>query len=801
MIINLGTTIKELLAEKLISVRTYNVCYSNKLFTVEDIKKFHDTTPPDFFLRLRNCGRKSTLELCSVIKDIKPEVIDVDEDVEVDEFDTINQIIRQTFIDEYELFVNDPNVDIELISFFQEQFSNPSSLYNGIVYNTTKIFSEVTGNAKLVYLFREQLVFILNDIAKQLAHKLPEDDEFAVNLLNISQTLTDTLKKDFLADYCRYKLNESRRKFLENEYLRLVSSSSVIVQKLANYYIDSFYKLIPLLDFDRTSFVLRFGRKKKSALDYFNNIRTPFLQIFENVIFGDVDEDALAVSVYFPFLSNESIEWVKNFYKKNSFYPMFYIVCEFLKNSKLRDHEMFCLRFGLNDHHYLYSLAEIAQKFDLTRERVRQILNKQTLSKEPLSHSPFWKHYFVQDFILITDSSAVFKEICSSEKVFITFEAFAEICNIIFKFQFSDEFDCKFCCSKKYFSNIYTIFSSFDKLKKKRYSEDTTYNVFDIVPKEVLNIPGIEDAIYSIVIPALHISVSNGSIFFNKNFVDIEKEAFDILYQKGEPMHIEELVSLIKGNNVQFELNDDTIRNKIRRSKKILPIGKTLMCKLVLWKNIFGGSIRDLLRKIMNERETPVNLDELTSLVTDVFENTNRNSINANLLSSDEFVYFANGYFGLRSKTYPPQFIEADPSKQRLSFDERFQNFKEFVNTYLRIPYCSGADDEDSLYRWYNNVLNGNISTTDEQRRMLNDFVDSNKELPQNGTEVRFKKLCQEYIDYVKSNYELPSYREGATLYNWLKKTLPNYLSYNDNRKTYFSKLIEELESYGFNII
>ena len=365
---------------------------------------------------------------------------------------------------------------------------------------------------------------------------------------------------------------------------------------------------------------------------------------------------------------------------------------------------MFCLRFGLNDSHILYSLAEIAQKFDLTGERVRQILSKQTLSKEPLSHSPFWKHYFVQDFILITDSSTVYKDICSSEKVFITFEAFAEICNIIFKFQFSEEFDCKFCCSKKHFSIIHTIFSRFDELKKKRYSEDTTYNVCDIVPKQALIIPGIEDAIYSIVIPALHISVSNGSIFFNKNFVDIEKEAFDILYQKGEPMHIEELVSLIKGNNVHFQLNDDTIRNKIRLSK------------------------------------------------------------------------------------------------HRLSFDERFQNFKEFVNTYLRIPYCSGADDEDSLYRWYNNVLNGNISTTDEQRRMLNDFVDSNKELPQNGTEVRFKKLCQEYIDYVKSNYELPSYREGATLYNWLKKTLPNYLSYNDNRKTYFSKLIEELETYGFYI-
>ena len=98
------------------------------------------------------------------------------------------------------------------------------------------------------------------------------------------------------------------------------------------------------------------------------------------------------------------------------------------------------------------------------------------------------------------------------------------------------------------------------------------------------------------------------------------------------------------------------------------------------------------------------------------------------------------------------------------------------------------------------NVLNGNIDTTEEQRRKVNEFVYSNKELPQNGIEVRFKKLCQEYLDYVKTNYELPSHKEGATLYNWLKKTLPNYLSYDDNRKLYFTKLIEELETYGFYI-
>ena len=117
------------------------------------------------------------------------------------------------------------------------------------------------------------------------------------------------------------------------------------------------------------------------------------------------------------------------------------------------------------------------------------------------------------------------------------------------------------------------------------------------------------------------------------------------------------------------------------------------------------------------------------------------------------------------------------------------------------MPYSSGADDEDSLCRWYYNVINGNIDTTEEQRRMLQEFVDSNKDLPQNGIELRFKKLCQEYLDYVKNNYELPNNKEGVTLYNWLRKTLPNYMSYNDNRKLYFTNLIKELESYGFKII
>lgn len=794
MTITLGTTIKELLDEKLISVRTYNVCNSNRLNTVAEIKKYHDSNP-DSFINLRNCGKKSTLELRSIIDVIQPEI------KAVDKFDTVSQPIRQTFIDEYELFVNDPYIDENLVSFFQNKFPNPSSFFNATIYNYTDILTKYTGEPKLLYLFREQVIMMLCDIAKQLEHKLPEGDEFSTKVLNISNDLSNSFKQQFLVDFCKYKLHRSRRLYLELEYTRLVEDSSAIVQKLANSYIKSFYDLIPLFSLDKNLFVGKFGGKRKSALDFYINVRNPFYTIFEKILWGDVDEDALMISVLFPYISNEAVDWVKSFYIKHSYYPMFYIVCDFLKNSYIREHEMFCLRYGLNEQKIMFSLAEIAKRFDVTGERVRQILSKQYLCKEDIYKSPFWKHYFEQNIVLFTDTSDSFLELCSKENVSISFDAFAEICNIIFKFQFSDEFDCKFCCPKKYFSIIHSIFSKLYELRNTKCSEDTTMRICDILPKQTVETTEIRDAIFNIIIPSIGIEASNDTLYFKKNFVDIEKEAYQILYKNGEPLHIEDLVSQIKESNAQFELKDDTIKNKIRLSKIILPIGKTSMCKLQHWRNVFGGSIRDLLRKIMSERETPVSLDELTSLVTDVFESTNRNSINSNLSSSDEFVSFANGYFGLRSKDYPPQFVEVDLSKQRLSFNERFEQFQEFVHTYFRIPYCSGADDEDSLYRWYNNVFNYNVDSTEEQRRILKDFVESNKSLPQNGTEVRFKKLCQEYLDYVKTNYELPNHKEGATLYNWLKKTLPNYISYNDNRKIYFTKLIEELQSYGFNII
>ena len=75
------------------------------------------------------------------------------------------------------------------------------------------------------------------------------------------------------------------------------------------------------------------------------------------------------------------------------------------------------------------------------------------------------------------------------------------------------------------------------------------------------------------------------------------------------------------------------------------------------------------------------------------------------------FVEFEGDYFGLISKEYPSKYKLAS-SVQRYRFEDRFQMFKDFVETYHRFPSYNGGDKEASLMRWYYNVAVDFLSVT-----------------------------------------------------------------------------------------
>ena len=54
--------------------------------------------------------------------------------------------------------------------------------------------------------------------------------------------------------------------------------------------------------------------------------------------------------------------------------------------------------------------------------------------------------------------------------------------------------------------------------------------ICDILPKQTVETTEIRDAIFNIIIPSIGIEASNDTLYFKKNFVDIEKEAYQIPY-------------------------------------------------------------------------------------------------------------------------------------------------------------------------------------------------------------------------------------------------------------------------------
>lgn len=797
MILTFDTTIDELIQQRLISVRTHNVCRNNNLLTIEDLRSYFDKHSKSF-LGLRNCGRKSCFELSSVLDKVNPVV------VAKDKIEIIDLKAQQIFIDEYEMFICNPSIDEQVKSLFQIEFPDVNSFFNMCLYDSNRIISKIIDKSEFsertIYFFRLNTINTIQEISRQIKHQLPENDEFVQDFISATENISEIFKSRTLSEYCRYVISDSKRVYLEHEFSLLVRGSSRLSQCISESDIKTMYDLLPLIYLSSEGFIGRFGGKRKRANEFYKQVALPFSVIFDNVLYSDVDEKLLEIIARFPFLSKASIDVVKGFFCEHSYFPMFYIVCEFLTNSKVREYEMFCLKYGLNEEHKMYSLFEIGKRYNITRERVRQILTLNSLKKEPFLKSEFWDKYKIDD-VLITEASSIFKDIHSFEVNGLSFDTFAQIFTILFDYTYNDEAELKFICSKKYYSVITTLITSLTNAKNRKYATDTYVKLNDILPEAEAKKKKLRTVAFGEVARMLSIETYEETFFFPQNFVDVENEAYKILYEKGEPIHIDELTLLIKEQFSDFNLCEESIKNKIRLSTIIRPIGKTSMQKLNLWRNVFDGSIRDLIRKIMTERITPISLDELTSLVTDVFENTNRKNIHSNLASSDEFISFANGLYGLKGKSYSEEFVEVDLSKTRRSFEDRFEQFKNFVKEFMRIPYASGADEEDSLYRWYNNVLNGVLDVSEEQRNELLTFLEKNKDIPKNGTELRFKRICQDYLDYVRNNFELPTHKSCTSLYNWMNKVLPNYAEFEDNRKMFFEELLEELKSFGFYLL
>lgn len=276
-----------------------------------------------------------------------------------------------------------------------------------------------------------------------------------------------------------------------------------------------------------------------------------------------------------------------------------------------------------------------------------------------------------------------------------------------------------------------------------------------------------------------------------------EEEPEDILYnmlkESGDPLPIDDLYSKLNQIILGKYRSANSLRAIINRDPRLCFLGVNNMVTLSEWEHIQTGSIRDLIVAYLADFESPQHIKNIVEYIQ-IHRDTSERSISSTMGSGDQFIKFAGGYYGLADKTYSEWF--------NLSESERFSrkrivDFEVFIKDNLHFPFSSSTDkEEEKLYQWWSKVKRDkNISDILKQEfiRIESTYSD----LPKNKSDYQWFSLCNRYKAFLHENDRKPSVRipKEAELAKWFSKALDDVADGNlsPQREREFIKLCKSL--------
>ena len=231
--------------------------------------------------------------------------------------------------------------------------------------------------------------------------------------------------------------------------------------------------------------------------------------------------------------------------------------------------------------------------------------------------------------------------------------------------------------------------------------------------------------------------------------------------------------------------------------KKVTPLHKTAEQEKPRRRKFKVG---DFTEELLKKSDAPIKQDELLEKIKRYLPDTYIESIRANLNGDPQnrFVFFLDGYVGLREKEYDKRFQYWSIEGKKVQYaEQRIMEFLSFLEEKHRSPQPHGLDEEESLYRWY---LDFTKSTSKELAELQTTFKEYLKEYDQwvfTPQEYAYKRNCDQVKWYVDQNLELPLPEDEPELSAWFNSQLGNYEKHKDKRKKMFAELVKFLSDYG----
>ncbi len=511
----------------------------------------------------------------------------------------------------------------------------------------------------------------------------------------------------------------------------------------------------------------------------------------------------------FDFLNDEEVGRVVSFIEANGYYPLFLLLCCFLRHSDCRRHELFAAYAGVTGDAPM-TLEQLSERFDISRERVRQLMLAVVTRPElPFLTPDLLTRYsslFSQHLLIETDpmvKSVVNAELPAfSPVVVLRMIMLVSGLNTCFSLatghvMIADD-DTRSVMSWQKLARHLKTLSTARRLSIKELPIADLIEEFGLVDK---------DKLPRWLTPAVrYFALENCGFESNRKDVlllpptrpDRVGIIEQILVTRGEPMTIAEIIEefeKIEGSRI----NDLAVRYLCHNSPVIKPLGKRSTYGLKTWKKVNFKTIRLSLLDVLHSSDTPLTVSQLLDAVKADFPSTNWNSINTTILNDTKgrFVYFERGMIGAADKEYDSSFVPVDynDTPHRLPPARRLQQLIAFVNSTGHFPFNGGEKEEALLYRWLVNFRIGSLNTTPEFREQVNQYIQQCRDdhIPTTQREFRFKHACEEYLQWRISHGSQPTPDTNYRLAQWYKTSKYKCASFDDLRAYYFDTLQQSL--------
>lgn len=662
-------------------------------------------------------------------------------------------------------------------------------------------------------------------------------------------------------------------KYITTEYLRKTNQLSV---RTANCCIkeglDNFYKI--LLFFEENGSFLKkkiknAGRKTCEELDELCLSIIPDIETEKQYNIVEIDEAVaviqalkeqereilLSIAVLISntekiirekshLLSNNRaniFSFTFDFCMRNGYFPMFWILEQQLVSNDNRNIKILIDAFSILQNYQYKTLEDIAEKYNLTRERVRQIRNNvfretfeiteevteykenNDLVKfiELLQNREDWEYVieYIKGEHSVSQSSNNLKNCLIREQCSLSPKFALQIIGYIFrdKFTLYGGFDInnrgKYWKSTLLIRKEFTDIFDFEKMKEEfcniLSNNETGYflDIENYISNSQSWINFDFDKINEITSIARTILLNEYGLYSEeidgKIKIPANKErkpldiVYEILHQNGKPMHLNEIFAefkrLLPEHKYTQEDNSDKLRPFLQKHELISYRNRSSIYMLKEWKHIRSGTIRDAIMDFLSENDIPQSADNIAEYVFQHYPKTNVASIRTTMLNDTlkRFSFFGNNLFGLKSKVYPSRFKEVlQQEGQRKSFEQRLNDLEKFIIKNEHFPFASSKDKEEKvLCHWWTRVASEKKLISEIQQKEVERIKYQYRDYDVDRNKYEWSLNYNKLRIFLIENKRVPSAKgEEKYLYSWLRKVKDDFLNYrlsDKQRKKY----------------